>query len=64
MMLPECQELFKELTNLAQQAYWKDRRDCGSDMSQDCVDCQHYEVCKNHATIRRILSEAEKRGVL
>jgi len=44
------------LTVIANQAYWKERKDCGSDFHEpDCQDCQHYPVCQAWQKLKHAL---------
>jgi len=46
----------RALGDIALKAYWTDREDCGSDMSDECLDCQHYQVCAANAELQKALS--------
>ncbi len=49
-------EAIEGLTVIASQAYWKERKDCGSDFNaQNCQECQHFSVCEAWGKVRHAL---------
>lgn len=58
-------QLFKAieaLSIIASQAYWKDRKDCGSDFNErfTCPDCQYFEVCKANEALKKAINTLQE----
>jgi len=52
-------EAVKALAFISLKAYWANCQDCGSDMSDVCLECQHYQVCAANAEVQKALSKLE-----
>ncbi len=51
------------LSVIANQAYWKDRKDCGSDFHADtCGECQHFVVCQTNLSLKQALDTLTEWG--
>jgi len=52
-------EAVRAVATIALKAYWTDRDDCGSEMGDQCLDCQHYQVCAANAEMQKALGTLE-----
>ena len=48
-------QYLENIRKIANKAYWKHETDCGGDITEDCVDCKHREVCQANNEITDIL---------
>jgi len=42
----EVFEAFKSLSTIARLADWQSYEHCGGELTPDCIDCPHYNVCQ------------------
>jgi len=49
--------LLKLIHREALRGYWSGHQDCGSDWSESCSPCRHYEPCRDAVEIETLLKE-------